>query len=98
MASLESVPVPVDAFAVRGVGDETILLAEEGEELHTLDEVGTFIWRAIDGVRTLREILGRVCDEYEVSEDVAAQDLLRFADELAQKGIVTLEEEADGNP
>jgi hypothetical protein len=91
MVSLEAIPVPIDAFTVREIGDETIFLAEEGEDLHTLDETATFIWRAIDGNRPLRDILERMCAEYEVSREVAQEDLLRFIDELVHKGIVRVD-------
>ena len=84
MTSLEAIPVPVDAFAVRQIGEETILLAEQGEELHTLDEVGTFIWQSINGSRPLKEVLDRVCSEYEVSREVAQRDLLRFIESVSR--------------
>jgi len=90
MVNLDMIPVPGDSFCVREIGEETIFLAESGDELHCLDEVGTFIWKAIDGQRSLADILDRVCDEYEVSREAAQRDLTRFIRELAEKGIVTL--------
>lgn len=91
MVSLETIPVPVDKFTVREIVDETIFMADEGDELHTLDEVGTFIWKAIDGNRTLQNILDCICDEYDIQREIAEKDLIQFISKLAEKGIVEID-------
>ena len=91
MVSLEAIPVLDDSFCARELGEEAILVGEEGDELHCLDEVGTFIWKTIDGKRSLGDILDGVCAEYEVSREIAEKDLTGFISELAEKGIVKLE-------
>jgi len=90
MVSLETVPVAVDKYTVREIAEETIFMADEGDELHTLDEVGSFIWKAIDGNKSLLTILNEICDEYDVERTVAENDLMKFINELAEKGIVTI--------
>jgi len=90
MVSLETVPVAVDKYTVREIADETIFMADEGDELHTLDEVGSFIWKAIDGNKSLLTILNEICDEYDVERDVAENDLKKFISELTDKGILTV--------
>jgi hypothetical protein len=95
MLTLDSVPVPVGSFCVREIDDETIFLGESGVEIHSINTVGTFIWKAIDGVRTLGGILDRLCDEYQVARETAERDLLRFVHALEQKGIVRLEGRGD---
>lgn len=91
MVSLETVPVAVDKYTVREIADETIFMADEGDELHTLDEVGSFIWKAIDGNKSLLIILNEICDEYDVERDVAENDLKKFIGELTEKGILTVD-------
>jgi len=90
MKTFESVPVPAEELTVRRIGEETIILTEAGEELHTLDETGTFVWSAIDGKQTLGRILDLVCAEYEVNRDRAKMDLLVFIEALQDKGIISL--------
>jgi hypothetical protein len=90
MKDLSAVPVPADGLTVKRIGTETIILTESGEELHTLDETGTFVWSAIDGKRTVGQILNLLCDEYEVVRDRAQTDLLVFIESLEEKGIVML--------
>jgi hypothetical protein len=88
MKDLSAVPVPAEGLTVKRIGKETIILTESGEELHTLDETGTFVWSAIDGKRTLRQILDILCTEYDVNREKAQKDLLLFVEALGEKEIV----------
>lgn len=89
MTSLETVLVPAESYCVREIGEETIFLSNSGDQIHVLDEVGTFVWKEIDGRRPLGEILDRICAEYDVSRETAERDLLRFVEELTEMGLVT---------
>ncbi len=89
MENLRVVPVQAEGLTVRQVGNEAIILTEEGEELHTLDETGTFVWKAIDGKKSLSQILDLICAEYEVAHDRARVDLFVFVEALKGKGIIS---------
>ncbi len=89
MENLGVVPVQAEGLTIRQIGNETIILTEEGEELHTLDETGTFVWQAIDGKKTLSRILDLICVEYEVTHDRAKDDLVVFVEALKGKGIIS---------
>ena len=90
MITMDSIPVPADSFSVRKLGEETIILAQEGESIHSLDEVGTFFWETIDGKRSLGEILPLICAEYDADEEIIRADLLDFIADLAEKGILNI--------
>ncbi len=90
MISLDSVPMPCSGFTVREIGDEIIFIAEDGDELHTLDEVGCFIWKNIDGNCSLMTILDRICNEYEVEKSRAVKDLEEFILKLNEKGLIDI--------
>jgi len=89
MENLGVVPVPAEGLTIRQIGNETIILTEEGEELHTLDETGTFVWKAIDGKKSLSRILDLICVEYEVTHGRARDDLFMFIETLKGKGIIS---------
>ncbi|MBN1420689.1 MAG: PqqD family protein [Planctomycetes bacterium] len=86
----DAVPVRNDGFVVRKLGDETLVLAESGEEVHLLDEVGTFIWERIDGARTVGDIAGAVASTYEVDPAEAESDAEEFLEELLGKGVIRM--------
>ena len=90
MRNLSAVPVTVDRLTVKKIGTETIILTESGEQLHTLDQTGTYVWSEIDGKKTLGQILDKLCDEYDVTRDRAQADLQEFIGALEEKEIVRL--------
>ena len=91
MFQLDDIPVPVDTFIVREIGEETIFMAEDGNDIHVLDETGSFIWQSIDGKRSIQAILDRIVDEFDVSKDNAQKDLFVFLEELLKKNIIKIQ-------
>lgn len=89
MTSLDTVLIPAPDYCVREIDGETIFLADSGDLIHVLDQVGTFVWKEIDGRRQLADILARICAEFDVVREVAEGDLLRFVGEMTAKGLVT---------
>ncbi|MBI5233128.1 MAG: PqqD family protein [Deltaproteobacteria bacterium] len=78
----------------RQIGDESVLvpIADNVGDLsciYTLNETGTRIWELLDGKRDIREIIGVITDEYDISADAARDDVCEFINELV--GINFLE-------
>jgi hypothetical protein len=92
MNSFDRIPVRNPEYGARDVDEETVFLSPAGDEIHSLDEVGTFIWRQIDGRRTVADILTALVAEYEVAEPDARADLAEFIDELAARKLITFSE------
>ncbi len=90
MNDLDRVPTVAPGLFVRELDGETSIITAEGDRLHTLDAMGTFIWRCIDGRTPLAAILDAICAEYDAPREVAAADLRQFVGQLAERGIVTL--------
>jgi hypothetical protein len=90
MTDVNTVAAPAASIVARRVGDETILVNAQGDMLHTLNPTGTFIWDRLDGARSVGAILELLRSEYDLPDAGVEEDLCRFMDELAGKGIVTL--------
>ena len=90
MASPHRIPVRNEDILVRELGNETVFLSPDGRTIHTLDEVGTFIWAQIDGQTGLVQIVAEICRVFDVSAEVAAADLDELMTAMASKGLVTL--------
>ena len=82
MIDLQTIPKRDGSYCERELGNETIFLSPKGDQIHALDEIGSFIWKQLDGETTLSEVIDRLCDEYEVSRDQAEKDLMVFIAEL----------------
>ena len=76
----------------RVVDGETIIIGEDGEWFHVLNEVGTEIWNCADGAMTVEEIILKICREFEVEESTARQDTAEFIRILSEKGVVEFKE------
>lgn len=90
MLDLKLTPVPSQDFCVRQVGEETVFLAESGSQILSLNDVGSFIWKQMDGNHTLRDVLDLLCHEYDVDEATATNDLETFVAQLLEHDLVTM--------
>jgi len=85
-----TVPVHGSETASRVIdGEATVVLPSENM-VHILSAVGTRIWELADGRHSLADIVDALCDEFEVQQEQAEQDVRAFVDELAGKGMLEL--------
>ena len=80
-----SIPTPVMS---RLVGDETVLLDLASGMYFGLDGVGQRIWESIADGKNLGEIATIIASEFEVNEAQALSDLVTFARDLADRGLL----------
>ena len=92
MPDLKSVLMPNPACPARAVGDGYVIMAPAGDNTHSLDGLGGFIWKRLDGERDLAAILADVVAEFDVAADVAQADLLEFAEALLAAGIAVVKD------
>jgi hypothetical protein len=90
MPTTHAIPAANPDILVRKLDNETVFLSADGRTIHTLGEVGTFIWDHIDGRRDLGGIVVEICRVFAVSETVAAADLDALMTEMTAMGLVTL--------
>ena len=90
MLTLKDIPIKTKGFVIRELGDELIIISENGSEMHTVDEIGSFIWKNINGKNTIQSIVDRICNEYEVKKQIAQKDLMNFIKSLINKKLILL--------
>ena len=93
MLDLKTVLAHNPACPVREVGDGYVIMAAEGNNTHSLDGLGAFIWKRLDGRTDLASVLADVVAEYDVAADVARTDLLEFAQALLTADIVVVRDD-----
>jgi len=69
-------------------GQATIVLPSR-DEVKVLNEIGSRVWDAIDGRRTLAQILESLLEEYDIPREQAERDVLDFVGELRTQGMVS---------
>jgi hypothetical protein len=82
------------ALAYRMLGDETIVMSAGNSTLFSLDEIASFIWQKADGRTPLSAIVAAICDEYQVTPDVAQRDAEEFVGGLASRGLLVVSDRA----
>jgi hypothetical protein len=78
----------VDDLIWRRIGDEVVIITEDGLSTHVLNKTAAFIWEQCDGQASISDITARLCDNFEVSNDEAAADAREIIDKWLNIGIV----------
>jgi Coenzyme PQQ synthesis protein D (PqqD) len=84
---------PSGDVVFRRVGDEAVLVplrhnVANLDWVHTLSPVAARIWQLMDGTRAIADIVAAVCDEYEVTEEVASADVAELLGSLHEAGLI----------
>jgi len=77
----------------RNVAGETIIVPIKGrvgdlDAIYTLNEVGTFIWKHMEGRPTVRRLLAAVAREYDVEPEEVKKDVAEFLESLEAAGLI----------
>jgi len=92
--TLDTICAPSDDIVGREIEGEIVIvplvagIGDADDELYTLNDTGRAIWQRLDGMRAPREVAASLLDEFETSETELEADVLSFADEMAQRGIL----------
>jgi len=92
MEILSKVPVINEQLTIREIGEEIVILAEETGDIHSLEGTAGFLWGCIDGNKTITEIINNLCDEYDITYDIAQSDAIDFFNDCIDKNLVSLKE------
>lgn len=74
-------------FVLYSVAGKQILaptgrLAAELNGMMALNDIGVFIWKALDEETTFEQLLSKIMSKYEVDRETAERDLSNFLDTL----------------
>lgn len=72
----------------RRIDDETVLLNLKSNVYYSMDEIGTYIWEKIDGVKSMADIADDMRKEYEVGEGEPEKSVRAFIDDLKKEKLL----------
>ncbi len=80
-------------FIIKKIMDDYIVVPTGKEMVDfnamiTLNETGAFLWERLQEEKTENELVEELCAEYDVSSDVAAQDIADFLKLLRDADIL----------
>jgi hypothetical protein len=86
-------------IAGRNLEREMIIMTARDSVLSRLNEAGTAIWDAADGVTPLEEIVAqKICSQYDVDPAEALKDAEEFVQDLAGDGILIVSDQPIVDP
>jgi hypothetical protein len=77
-----------EEIAYRVVNGEAVMLNPIDNQIHLLNDVATFIWLELEEKSDFDELLGSICEEFDVDRSQAYEDLNRNIIELGEKGLI----------
>lgn len=103
MAALEQQYKRNENFVFRQIEDETILVPIKNNvgdmhSIYSLNDVGAFLWRHLDGEHTLANLKELLTAEYEVTAREAEADLIEFVGQLRQIDAILGPDNGRGKP
>jgi hypothetical protein len=88
MIELSTVLRPRRDIRYRIVDREAVVVQQQDARVMCLNETGTYLLTALDGKRTVRDILAVMPEEYEVSPETLQADTLRYLAELLSAHVI----------
>lgn len=70
---------------------QTVVVVPAKNELHVLDEVGTFLWTELSRFCSAEDLAQILCEEFDVGPDQAKRDVDAFLETLLGKELLILE-------
>jgi hypothetical protein len=80
----------VDNIIWRRIGDDIVVISDDGVATHVLNKTAAFIWELCDGKNGIDEIVASLLEKYEVSEEEVKADVREIIDKLVNLNILQL--------
>jgi hypothetical protein len=72
----------------RRIGDEIVVIKDDGLATHILNKTAALIWEMCDGKRGIDEIVASLCERFDVSAEEARADTRETIENLTKAGII----------
>ncbi len=80
----------------RRIGDEVVVIKDDGLATHVLNKTAAFIWELLDGQREIDNIAATLCERFDVPLEEARADVRETIEKLTLVGIVNQPDETSG--
>ena len=72
----------------RQEGDEAIIFNPDNSDVVVINSTGCFIWSMCNGKNTRDNIVSKMVEEFDVSEEKACKDLADFISDLEKRNFI----------
>ena len=95
---MDRVYVRSEDVVAREIEDEFLLvpiasgIGDMEDALYTLNETGREIWQRLDGQKSIEDLVGEFCAEFDAEKEVIRKDVCGLLEELARLNMVEVRE------
>ena len=93
MAKKDRIPVIAPEVVWRDYGGDFLVVSGRDAKVRSLSEVAGFAFSCFDGERDLAAIARAIVGAFDVTEETAMADVLKFADDLHARGVIVWREQ-----
>lgn len=90
MLNINSVISKKEDAVMAELDGKVVIMSIENGQYYGLDEIGTDIWKRIEGTVTVKSIVEQLVQEYEVSEERCIEELITFLQSIDSKGLIKI--------
>lgn len=94
-SSLPRRVIPSPDVLFRELEGEAVMLDLGSERYYGLDEVGARIWQLLEVHHNAETVVNQMLAEYEVGEEQLRSDVAQLIADLAEAGLVTIEDDEE---
>jgi hypothetical protein len=76
------------ALAWREIDDATVIISPSESVMHELNDTGSFLWKNIDGHKSVEELAALLAENYEVTPGTALTDAQSLLEEMASRKLL----------
>ena len=80
----------------RRIGDEVVIIRDDGLSVHVLNPTAAIIWESYCGGKTADDIAAMLCERFEVTSAEASTDVADMIRAFSEKGFIRQSPEAVG--
>ena len=78
--------------AFRIVDGEAVIVSPKEGVVRVLNNVGTSIWQMSDGKKSIKELVEKIVEEFDVERSIALADVSHFVGDLVKAELLQLKE------
>ena len=86
----------VEGIIWRKIGDEVVVIKDDGLSVHVLNKTAAHIWEMCNGDCGPDDITASLCERFDVSFDEGSVDVKNVIEKLEEKGLLKQAEEVAG--
>jgi hypothetical protein len=79
----------------RKIGDEIVVLIDDGLSTHVLNRTAAYIWELCDGQLRVQDIADNLCKRFDIDKNQATKDIEELLPKLTRIGILQQVTEAN---